>query len=220
MLTVPERVGDREETFRRMMDGQQAGMWTALPGIVVSYNAAAGTVVVQPTVQSTITQPDGTVRQATLPVLADVPVVFPGGGGATLTFPIQANDECLIIFSSRSIDGWWNSGGVQPAAMPRMHNLSDGFALVGVRSRGRALAGASTSATVLRSDSGNATIALSPGNGHVTVVAQEVEATAPTIKLNGTVEIVGELKVNNIVFSTHRHTGVQSGGSVSAGPIN
>ena len=64
-----------------------------------------------------------------------MPVVFPGGGGFALTFPVAAGDECLVVFASRCIDAWWQSGGVGEPMEPRMHDLSDGFALIGVRSQ-------------------------------------------------------------------------------------
>lgn len=221
MLTVEERIGDREEALRQMQEGHQSSIWTALPGIVQSYNAAAGTVSVQPALQSTITGPDGTTRQQNMPILADVPVIFPGGGGATLTFPIQPGDECLVVFSSRPIDGWWQGGQIGPQIMPRMHSLSDGFALVGVRSRGRALPGASVEETTLRTDDGAASIALRPGSGNVTVVTPgEATITAPNIRLNGLVTISGGLIVDGITFGTHKHTGVEPGGSTSQGPTN
>ena len=38
--------------------------------------------------------------------------------------------------------------------------------------------------------------------------------------ITGTVRITGELIVNDIVFSTHKHTGVQPAGGTSAGPTN
>lgn len=220
MVTIAERANDRQEALELMMEGMQSGMWTALPGTIVSYNAAAGTVQVQPTIQSTVTLPDGTSRQQSLPVLADVPVVFPGGGGATLTFPITAGDECLVVFSSRPIDGWWQGGGQAPSIMPRMHDLSDGFALVGVRNRGRALPGASTNSVTLRTDNGATHVELVPGTNKVNVVAQEATVTAPQIKLNGLVTITGGLVVDGITFGTHKHTGVTPGGGRSAGPTN
>jgi phage baseplate assembly protein gpV len=39
-------------------------------------------------------------------------------------------------------------------------------------------------------------------------------------RITGTVRINGELIVNDIVFSTHKHTGVQPGGGTSTGPTN
>ena len=33
-------------------------------------------------------------------------MVFPGGGGFALTFPVAAGDECLVVFASRCIDDY------------------------------------------------------------------------------------------------------------------
>ena len=49
----------------------------------------------------------------------------------------MTGDECLVIFSERCIDAWWALGGVQPLAELRAHDYSDGFAILGVRSRAR-----------------------------------------------------------------------------------
>ncbi len=81
-------------------------------------------------------QADGTY----LPVLqnyatlVDVPVIVLKGGEASLTMPIAAGDECLILFNDRDIDNWYQSGQVQGNASGRLHSFSDGFALIGVSS--------------------------------------------------------------------------------------
>lgn len=75
------------------------------------------------------------------PILIDCPVVMLGGGPATLTFPIQQGDECLILFNDRDIDAWFASGQVGPLATQRLHSTADGFALVGVRSLSRSIVG-------------------------------------------------------------------------------
>lgn len=67
------------------------------------------------------------------PLLLQVPVVILNGGGASLTFPITAGDQCLIIFNDRNIDNWYLEGAVRIPSDARMHNLSDGFALIGAR---------------------------------------------------------------------------------------
>ena len=67
-----------------------------------------------------------------------------------MTFPIKTGDECLVVFACRAIDVWWQSGGVQPPAETRMHDLSDGFVIpVGVRLNA---SGVSTSRLEIRSD--------------------------------------------------------------------
>ena len=150
-----ERWAEPVEALRAALDGRQAEMWTALPGIVQSFDPAAMTVSVQPAVAGRISDEAGKAASVDLPILPDVPVVFPGGGGFALTFPVAAGDECLVVFASRCIDAWWQSGGVGEPMEPRMHDLSDGFALVGVRSQPHRLSPAvHTGNTQLRAGDG------------------------------------------------------------------
>ncbi|MGC8050122.1 Gp138 family membrane-puncturing spike protein, partial [Salmonella enterica] len=72
----------------------------------------------------------------------------------SMTFPVAQGDECLVVFASRCIDSWWQSGGIQEQAELRMHDLSDGFAILGFRSQPRALSNISTTSAQLRSDDG------------------------------------------------------------------
>ena len=69
------------------------------------------------------------------PMLVQVPVVCIKGGVARLTMPIAKGDECLLFFSDREIDTWFQYGSVnQPPASDRVHDLSDAIALVGISS--------------------------------------------------------------------------------------
>jgi hypothetical protein len=84
---------------------------------------------------------DGTYSSTLIdyPILLDVPIVILSGGPAQLTFPIAQGDECLILFNDRSLDNWFQSGQVGPVSSTRLHSISDGFALVGVRSLARSI---------------------------------------------------------------------------------
>lgn len=173
-----ERIFCPEEQARAAHESHQTRIWTALPGIVQSFDPAKNTCVVQPSIQGAVRTQDGSESAVSMPLLLDCPVLWQGGGGCTLTFPIKNGDECLVVFSSRCIDAWWQSGGVQPQAEFRMHDLSDGFALVGVRSLPRALS-VSTSAAQLRTDDGAAYVQLNPTTHEVDVVTSgNIAATA------------------------------------------
>lgn len=198
-----ERYENEEEAMRIALDGAQSRLWTALPGIVQSFNAGAMTCTVQPSISLLARSDDGETSPINLPVLLDCPVVFPGGGGCTLTFPVKAGDECLVVFASRCIDGWWQQGGVQGQTRLRMHDLSDGFVIVGPRSQPRVLSGISTSAVQLRSDDGSAYVEINPtshqikaqtsgdivaqATGNITLQGAQVIINAPVIQLNGNV---------------------------------
>ncbi len=212
-----ERVGQYEDAMRAAIGGALSGVWTALPGIITSFDPARQTCSVQPAIQGQVRTPAGTTRSVDLPLLVDVPVCFPSGGGAVFTFPVTAGDEALVIFASRHIDAWWQSGGVQAPMSARQHSLSDGFAIVGPRSVPNVPAAISTSAAQLRSIDGTTSVSLNPAGGIVSVVAPGgLNIDAPLVRVTGDVVAGGGAGVS---LTTHRHTGVQVGGGTSGTPV-
>ena len=199
-----ERANDLTDSLIAAMRGKQSEMWTALPGIVQSFDPVEKTCSVQPSIQCRVLNPKtGEKRWEQLPILGDCPVWFPSGGGCTMTFPIAKGDECLVIFSSRCIDGWWQDGGVQPQTILRMHDLSDGFVLVGLSSLKNVPANISTTSVELRSNDGQAIIQLKPSDHSVTIVAPG------KLKITGDVEVTGKITASGDVIgqgtSLHTH---------------
>lgn len=176
-----ERFGDLPTALLKALEGWQSGIWTALPCIIVSFDAVAMTCVAQPTIQGNIRRPDGSFENVNMPLLLDVPVIFPNGGGFSLTFPIAAGDEALVVFSSRCIDSWWQLGDIHPQSELRMHDLSDGFAIVGPRSQPRVLSAVSTTSSQLRSDAGDVVIDID--DAKITITAPTVEVVATTARI-------------------------------------
>ncbi|QZN96396.1 Gp138 family membrane-puncturing spike protein [Symbiopectobacterium purcellii] len=200
-VSLKSQTDSEQEMLRTATDQLSAAIRVALPGIVQSFNPDTVTCVVQPSIRGQDTDADGNVSSLPLPLLVDVPVVFPRGGGCTLTFPVSPGDECLIIFADRCIDFWWQSGGVQEPADDRMHDFSDAFVIVGPQSQAKKISGISTSAAQLRTDDGAAFVEVASGHditvttpGKLTASAQGgTEITSPSIVLNGDVTINGNL---------------------------
>ena len=165
--TWNERIQDPARQQEGFFSGRQAAIWTALPGIVQRFDPDELTCEVQPAIQGKHIKPDGSVEVVNLPLLLDCPVVFPHAGGCSLTFPIKPGDECLVVFSARAIDFWWQSGGIQLPAEPRMHDLSDGFVIPGPWSQPRRIAQVSTECVELRSDDREAWIAIHPATHEI-----------------------------------------------------
>lgn len=283
-----ERSGEPLTAMLAALQGMQGQIWTALPGILTAdagaeaFDPVKRTARIQPTVQARVQKPDGTFEWVTLPVLLDCPVFFPSGGGVTLTFPLRNGDECLVIFSSRCIDAWWQSGGIQVQPELRMHDLSDGFCFAGVSSVPNVIPAISPDVAQLRTDSGDTYLEIDPDDAFVNIVTPgDVQVSAggdvnvdaggditadaagsvtvdsggattinasggatinATTTINGATTINGTLHVNGAVvfsgtllaggqitapavsiggisFGTHRHTGVQTGGGTSGGPV-
>ena len=187
-----ERQNDPVESQRLAQEGHQARIWTALPGIVQSFDPAAMTVSVQPAVQGRVRDENGKSENVRMPLLVDVPVVFPCGGGFSLTYPIREGDEALVVFSSRCIDGWWQGGETAPPPDGRMHDLSDGMAIIGPRSQAKKLNPAVDVENVqLRTDDRHATLTKMPDN---TIEAKNPAASA-ALTPDGVVEIRGSSEI-------------------------
>lgn len=94
-----------------------------------------GTVNAIPSVMQNIAQkglPSG--LDFTYPELLSCPVVTIQGGGVGFVPPVAAGDKCLLVFSDRAINTWFTTGQPNPLPSMRMHDISDGFALVGLNS--------------------------------------------------------------------------------------
>ncbi len=208
-------LNDQETAIRYALDGRQAQMWTALPAIVTAVDLVKMTVECQPAIQGVQTFPDGSTQDVNLPLLVDCPICFPSAGGFILTLPIAVGDEVLVVIASRCIDAWWQQGGVQPAMEVRMHDLSDGFVIPGPRSQPNVVGSISSVNAELRNDAGTVKLSITP--------AGAINMTAPagvkiTGNLNVTGEITGKSDTTPIPLTTHRHTGVTTGGGTSGGP--
>jgi len=233
-----ERLNSFPEALLAALDGRQAQIWTALPCIIQSFNADALTVVAQPAIKAQVRSPNGTMQWVSLPLLLDCPVVFPRGGGCTLTFPIADGDECLIIFASRCIDAWWTAGGVQVQSELRMHDLSDGFAIPGPFSQATKISNISTTTAQLRSNDGSTYVELNPSGKVVNVVAPGgMTITAPTVTItgvinvenqqgaaaastmSGTMKTTGDVIAGTVSLQNHLTSEVLSGGGTSGPPV-
>lgn len=241
--------GSEQQAFDTHKHAIFTNLRVAMPGIIQSFDPGAVTCTVLPAIFGQKVSDDGVVTPEELPILLDVPVIFPRGGGCTLTFPVKPGDECLLIFADRCIDFWWQNGGVQEAVDPRQHDLSDAFAIVGPQSQARKISGISTSAAQFRSDDGSTYFEINPTTkkiklvapGGFDVVAPESTfsakvtitglltwmggmvgslASGTAAKITGAIEFFGTLKSNGKDISDqHTHNGVQSGNG-NSGKVN
>lgn len=189
MLTTERGDLDLEEYMRAATDDLQSRMWTSAPGIIKGYDAKKQTVQVQLSVKSSQRMPDGSVKLVEIPVLQDVPVQFPGGGGYAMTFPVKVGDECLVNFSCRSPDSHQQNGGDKQTPVDAgMHTLSGGFAMLGFRSNpeaGKMKGGGDANAVQIRSYDGETAISLK--GGETTVKASGATLTVSSSLIKGDV---------------------------------
>jgi hypothetical protein len=99
-----------------------------MPARIVSYDFTTQKASVQPTVNKKWT--DGTTSE--MPIINEVPVIFPSAGGASVSFPVLAGDTCLLVVCERSITEWLLSGGLATPLDPRKLDLTDAVAIPGL----------------------------------------------------------------------------------------
>lgn len=200
-----ERILDQEESFRSGVEGELYNIWTAIPAIINSVDYTKQTLTAQPAIMAQTTDSEQNEQNIQLPLLVDVPFQILGGTGFCFTMPLLEGSECLVVFSSRCIDSWWQSGGVQPQAELRNHDLSDGMAIIGFRSQPNVISNYNTTSPELRTLDGSTKITLN--NGNVTITGNLV--------VNGTIHSTGDTTAGSISLEHHTHSDPQ-GGSTGA----
>lgn len=159
------------------MHGDDVGaqLRVCMPGTIWTYDSAKKTAQVSPGYSRVYN--DGTTKPIPA-LLVDVPVITLQGGGVHLGLPVIPGDECLVVFADFNIDAWFQNGGQPPPLDFRRHDLSDGFALVGVNSQARPLAsallategGLATATAKVAIDSATQRITISAGGKVLAVV--------------------------------------------------
>lgn len=191
---IKEIIGTDEEFFRSFKDDAKNNIRVAMPGIIQSFDPIEQTVTVQPSIRENINNRDYTSQWVQLPLLLDVPVIFPKARDYVLTMPIKQGDECLIIFLDMCYDAWWSNGGIQNQIEKRRHDLSDAICIPGLYSQPNRIQNYSTDSCQLRNTQGTAYIELKDNN--INLVANSV-------------------KINGIDFNQHTHTAPSDGGTTS-----
>jgi len=211
-------------TIKQGVDTKLKDLHTSTPGIIVSFDAATQLATVQPAIKRIFVTRDEDreiLVPSDLPILIHVPVIFPRGGGFSLTFPVKKGDECLLVFCERSIDNWHKTGKVKEPTARRFHSLSDATAFVGLSSLVNKVPDYDPINTEIKKDDGSVSVKLL-ANGDLEIVADgdmtatiggdiiatctnlDVTAsstatlTSPSIILNGETQINGTLSVSGV----------------------
>lgn len=173
------------ELIRRAIDARLLDVHTAMPGKVRAWDAATQTADVEVMIKRSV--PTGGDEEEpvleTLPVLPSVPVVFPGGGGCFLTFPMAVGDPVMLVFAERDTSQYRATGAVSDPGVQATHGLSGAVAFpcrIGPRSA--ALSGVESSGVEIGQANGGANVVVKAsttevgGNSDASALASRVKA--------------------------------------------
>jgi hypothetical protein len=196
-VTLPELMMMPEEIQKKALDQHAFDMRVSEPGIIQSFSPGPpATCTVQPAIRERLNI-NGNISHVQLPILINVPVIYPGGGGYAITWPLNVGDEGIIVYQDKCYDAFWQSGGIQNQVEKRRHDLSDAVFYPCRISIPNSLTGV-TNTFQIRNAAGAAII----------------EMNGTTINILG-----GTVNIMNRSFMAHTHSGVQSGGSNTGGVV-
>lgn len=118
------------------------------------------------------------------PVLNKVPVVVMGGGGTYISHPINAGDQCILLFCDYMMDSWWVSGNVEPSIVPRKHDISDAIAIVGINPTPKVIQEYSDYLKLHYSAESNI------------IIGEQIDVNNEQINLNGNTEVTGNVTMD------------------------
>lgn len=198
--------------IKKGIDARLRDVHTSFPARVLRYDAALKQVDVQPEVMVEVTDESGARVLERLPVIVNVPLLFPSAGDYSVTFPVASGDEgevVLIVVSEVSLDAWLTRGGeVDPQDRRRFH-LTDAVAIPGLRPFSRPRATRTNAHMTLGKDDGpqvhidgSKVRIMGAGDASVLEPATLGERTATALE--------------NIVAWLSSHTHAVAGGTASA----
>jgi len=142
------------QVIRAALRAHAADLHVAIPASVERVDLALGQVDARPLVKDLVGDQEAALRALAMPVITNVPIVWPGAGGCRLTFPLAVGDTVLLLFADRSLDVWLAKGGEVDPGDPRRHALSDAVAIPGLRPFSAPWAGAAGDGVTLGAQEG------------------------------------------------------------------
>jgi len=116
------------DAIHTAIEARFAEIHTALPGRIEKYDHEKALAEVQPLLRKNYR--DGT--SAELPIIANVPVVWPRTSEFAFAAPLARGDSVLLVFCERSLEGWLSNGGLVTPTDRRKFDLSDAVAIPGL----------------------------------------------------------------------------------------
>lgn len=120
---------DLSSVIHQIITSCMSSIFTAVPGIVQKYDKAKKIVSALPAIKMKFA--DGTLQS--MPIITNVPVIFPGTRETVIQYPLKRGDGCLLIFSSESLERWiLGEGAEADPGDSRRFALTDAFCIPGL----------------------------------------------------------------------------------------
>lgn len=211
-LSEDERDPTIVEAVDTAITARLARVNTSLPATVMSYDRATQRATVQPAIRQRLA--DGTTQAP--PAIVGAPVVFPGAGGASITWDLAAGDTVLLLVSQTSLDEWLARGGRDVVAGdPRRFDAADAVVLPGLRPAPDQLSGDAVRAATLVLKQGSSRVEVR-ADGVVTIFAAEVRLGDDSAVALALANLVNDnFAALRTAFNAHTHISAAPGAATA-----
>ena len=182
------------EFFRHALESRLIDFHTATIGKVQHYDSKKQTVDVVPQIKRMI----GAVSES-LPIIPDVPVLFPRANSFFISIPIKPGDFVQVIFNERSIHAWLQDGREGEPDNDETHGFHGAVAIPGVYPLSQTLGDAHEEHLVIGKDAGPQI--------HVCDSYVRLGEQDPRDFVALATKVLNELQAIVRFFNTHTHVG-------------
>jgi len=188
------------EIIRRAIDARLLDVNVSCTARVEKFTTSPGPPVVDalPVIRRAILDEGGTVTHEELPVIPNVPVIYPRGSSDAyaITWPLVKGDYVQLVFSTQAFAQWRETGDISDPGDLRLHSLGNPVAYPGIGPKDTILP-MDPAAMVLKGPE----VKVGP-------------AAADFVAMN--LKVMAELAKIATAVNTHKHTGVTTGPGTSA----
>lgn len=133
-------VASQAEALRRILESDRLDLHTGMPGRVRSFDRQAQTAEIELGLRRVIPagDEDEDDQVEDYPILPDVPICYPRGGGFRISWPLSVGDHVWVMFSDGDLNAWRGSGSTSDPGVATRHGLSGAVCYPGVHHRGGA----------------------------------------------------------------------------------
>ena len=175
---------DPDQSYRRaesaipfFVDQAIKGVCTGAPGIIESYNPNTKRAVVQPALNRMV----GSLEDAApirKPLISDVPVIHPSGGGYIVHIPLRKGDPVWLQFSERGIERFKETFEVSDPPLDSFYAERDAVAFPGFGALNITPAG---TGLTMQTEDGVTFVELKPGSVRIEAANVHIESETTVI---------------------------------------
>ncbi len=116
------------DIIQTFINNSIADIYKCLPAQIETYDETIQLASVKPLIKKKFTNDE----VLALPIINNVPIVFPRSNDAIISFPLSKGDTVALLFVDRSMDEWLSSGDDVTPDDRRKHNISDAIGIPGL----------------------------------------------------------------------------------------